>query len=75
MGAKKEKKTKHKLDEDESPDSVTLPVRIVGKKDIGFFFFPQHLGTTSTLLHQLMHPRRITTVLLAVGPPDFTEGD
>jgi hypothetical protein len=52
METKKEKqKRKHKFDEDESPDVVILPVKIVGKEDIGLFFFPQHPGTTSTLLH------------------------
>jgi hypothetical protein len=30
-------KRKHKFDEDESPDGVILPVKIVGKEDIGFF--------------------------------------
>jgi hypothetical protein len=55
MGAKKKKKGKCKFDEDESPDGVILPmilpVKIVGKEDIGLFFFPQHPGTTSALLH------------------------
>jgi hypothetical protein len=68
-------KRKHKFDEDESPDSVTLPVKIAGKEDIGLFFFPQRLGTTSTLLHQLMHPKRITRVLIDVGPPSLTKED
>jgi hypothetical protein len=74
MGRRKRNK-KCKFDEDESPDSVTLPVRIVGKKDIGLSFFPKRLETTSALLHQLMHPRHVTEVLLAVGPPGFTKGD
>jgi hypothetical protein len=56
------------------PKLVTLPVRIVGKEDIGLFFFPKCLETISALLHQLMHPRRITRVLLVVGPPSFTKG-
>jgi hypothetical protein len=54
---------------------VTFPVKIVGKEDIGSFFFPKHPGMISTLLHQLMHPGGITRVLLAVGPPGFTKGD
>jgi hypothetical protein len=76
MGTKKEKnkKEKCKFDEDESPDGVILPVKIVGKEDIRLFFFPQHPGTTSALLHQLMHLSCITRLLLAVGPPDFTKG-
>jgi hypothetical protein len=53
MGTKKEKnkKEKYKFDEDESPDAVIFPIKIVGKEDIWLFFFPQHLGKTSTLLH------------------------
>jgi hypothetical protein len=76
MGTKKEKKQKRKCKfyEDESPDGVILPVKIIGKEDIGLFFFPQHPGTTSTLLHQLMHLSCITRLLLAVGPPSFTKG-
>jgi hypothetical protein len=46
-----------------------------GEQDTGLFFFLKHLGTTSTLLHQLMHPRPVTRVLLAIGPPVFTKGD
>jgi hypothetical protein len=45
------------------------------EQDIGLFFFLKHPGITSTLLHQLMHPRRVTRVLLVVGPPGFTKGD
>jgi hypothetical protein len=74
-GAKKEKnkKRKRKFDEDESPESVTLPVMVVGKEDTWLFSFPKLLGTT--LLHQLIHPRCITRILLAVEPPGFTKGD
>jgi hypothetical protein len=54
---------------------VTLPVKIVREEDIRLFFFPKRLGMTSTLLHYLMHPRHITRVLLAIGPPGFTKGD
>jgi hypothetical protein len=40
---KREKqKRKRKFDEDESPDEVILLVKIIGKEDIGLFFFPQH---------------------------------
>jgi hypothetical protein len=40
-GAKKEKnkKRKRKFDEDESPESMTLPVRVVGKKTYGYSSF------------------------------------
>jgi hypothetical protein len=72
---KRKTKGKYKFEGDESPDEVTLPVKIVGKEDIGLFFFPQHPGTTSTLIHQLMHLSYITRLLLAVGPPGFTKGD
>jgi hypothetical protein len=50
---RRKRKTKRKciFDGNESPDEVTLPVKIVGKEDIGLFFFPQHPGTTSALLH------------------------
>jgi hypothetical protein len=73
-GEEREKqKRKHKFDEDESPDGVILPVKIVGKKDMGLFFLPQHPRTTFTLLHQLMHLSCITMLLLAVGPPCFTK--
>jgi hypothetical protein len=58
-----------------SQDAVTFLVKVVAKEDIGLFFFPRCLGMTSTLLHQLVHPRRITRVLLVVGPPGFTKGD
>jgi hypothetical protein len=76
LGTKKEKqKRKHKFDEDESPDAVIHPIKIVGKEDIGLFFFPQHPGTTSTLLHQLMHLSYITRLLLVVGSSGFTKGD
>jgi hypothetical protein len=53
MGTEKEKNKKinRKFDEDESPDSVALLVKFVGKEDIGLFFFLQHPGTTSILLH------------------------
>jgi hypothetical protein len=40
MKKEKNKKEKCKFDEDESPDGVTLPVKIVEKEDIGLFFFP-----------------------------------
>jgi hypothetical protein len=52
-GDEEREKTKGKLkfNEDESPDLVTLSVKFVGKEDIGLFFFPQHLETTSTPLH------------------------
>jgi hypothetical protein len=50
---REKEKRKRKFDEDESPDGVILPVKIVGEEDIGLFFFPQHPGTTSALLHQL----------------------
>jgi hypothetical protein len=72
---KRKTKKKHNFDEDESPDLVTSPIKIVGKEDIVLFFFPKRPGTTSALLHQLMHPRRITRVLLAVESPGFTKGD
>jgi hypothetical protein len=72
---KRKIKRKCKFDEDESPNEVTLLVKFVGKEDIGLFFFPQRPGTTSTLLHQLMHLRCITRLLLAVGPPGFIKGD
>jgi hypothetical protein len=77
MTGRRKRKTKmrHKFDNDESLDAVTFPVRIVEKEDIGLFFFPRCPGITSTLLHQLMHPRRITRVLLVVGPLGFTKGD
>jgi hypothetical protein len=78
LGENKERdkqKRKSKFEEDESPNYVTFPVKIVGKEDIGSFFFPKHPGMISTLLHQLMHPGCITRVLLAVGPPGFTKGD
>jgi hypothetical protein len=65
---------KCKFDEDESPDGVILPVKIVGKEDIELFFFPQHPGTTSVLLHQLKHLSCITRLLLVVGSPGFTKG-
>jgi hypothetical protein len=68
-------KMRHKFEKDESLDAVTFPVRIVEKEDIGLFFFPRCPGMTSTLLHQLMHPRCITRVLLVVGHPIFTKGD
>jgi hypothetical protein len=72
---KREKqKRKFKFDEDESPDGVILPIKIVGKEDIGLFFFPQQPETTSALLHQLKHPSCITRLLVAVGPIDFTKG-
>jgi hypothetical protein len=71
---REKQKRKRKFDEDESPDAVILPVKIVGKEDIGLFLFPQHLGTTSTLLHQLMHLSCITRLLLDVGPLGFTKG-
>jgi hypothetical protein len=71
---REKQKRKCKFDEDESPDGVILPVKIVGKEDIGLLFFPQHPGTTSALLHQLMHQSCITRLLLAVGPPGFTKG-
>jgi hypothetical protein len=39
----REKQTiKRKIDEDESPDGVILPVKVVRKEDIGLLFFPQH---------------------------------
>jgi hypothetical protein len=71
---REKQKRKHKFHEDESPDGVILPVKIVGKEDIGLSFFPQHTGTTSALLHQLMHLSCITRLLLAVGPPGLTKG-
>jgi hypothetical protein len=46
---------------------------VVGKEDTWLFFFPKLPVTT--LLHQLIHPRCITRVLLAVEPPGFTKGD
>jgi hypothetical protein len=52
-GRRKRKKTKCKFDEDESPDGVIPAVKVVGKEDIGLFFFPQHPWTTPALLHQL----------------------
>jgi hypothetical protein len=52
---REKQKRKREFDEDESPDEVILLVKIVGKEDIGLFFFPQHPGTTSTFLHQLTH--------------------
>jgi hypothetical protein len=68
-GEEREKqKRKCKFDEDESLDGVILLVKIVRKEDIGFLFFPQHPGTTSALLHQLIHLSCITMLLLAVGP-------
>jgi hypothetical protein len=75
MGTKKEKnkKRKRKIDEDESLDGVILSVMIVGKEDIGLFFFPQHPGITSAL-HQLMHLSCIKRLLLGVGPLGFTKG-
>jgi hypothetical protein len=39
---REQQKRKCKFDEDESPDGVILPVKIVGKEDIRLFFFPQH---------------------------------
>jgi hypothetical protein len=69
----KTKKGKNKYDEDESSDYVTIPVKIVGKEDMGLSFFPKRPRTTSTPLHQLMHPRHITRALLAVGPPGITK--
>jgi hypothetical protein len=71
---REKQKRKRKLDEDESQDLVTLPVMIARKEDIWLFLFLQRLGTTSTLLHQLMHLSCITGILLAVGPPGFTKG-
>jgi hypothetical protein len=71
---RKTKKRKCKFDEDESPDGAIFPVEIVGKEDVGFFFFPQQPRTTSSLLHQLMHLSCITRLLIAVGPPGFTRG-
>jgi hypothetical protein len=71
---REKQKRKCKFDEDESPDGVILPIKIVGKEDVGLFFFPQHPGTTSALLHQPKHPSCITRLLLAVGPPGFTKG-
>jgi hypothetical protein len=62
-----------KFDKDESLDGVILPVKIIGKEDIGLFFFPQNPETTSTLVHQLMHLSCITRLLLVVGPPGFTK--
>jgi hypothetical protein len=50
---KEKEKRKRKFYEDESPDGVILRVKIDGEEDIGLFFFPQHPGTTSALLHQL----------------------
>jgi hypothetical protein len=71
---REKQKRKHKFDEDESPDGVILPIKIVGKEDIGLFFIPQHPGATSALFLQLMHLSCITRLLLAVGPPGFTKG-
>jgi hypothetical protein len=71
---REKQKRKRKFDEDESPNGVILPVKIVGKEDIGLFFFPKHPGTTSALVHHLMHLSCITRLLLAVGPPGFTKG-
>jgi hypothetical protein len=71
---REKQKRKCKFNKDESPDGVILPVKIVGKEDIGLLFFPQHPGTTSTLLHQMIHLICITRLLLAVGPPGFTKG-
>jgi hypothetical protein len=72
---KRKRKRKCKFDEDESPNEVIFPVKFVSKENIGLFFFPQCPGTTSYLLHQLMHLSCITRLLLAVGPPCFTKGD
>jgi hypothetical protein len=71
---REKQKRKHKFDEDESLDSATFSIK-PGEQDIGLFFFLKHQGTTSTLLDQLMHPRRVTSVLLDVGPPGFIKGD
>jgi hypothetical protein len=57
-----------------SPDGIIPPVKIVGKEDIGLFFFPQCPRTTPALLHELKHPNYITRLLLAVEPPSFTKG-
>jgi hypothetical protein len=72
---KRKTKRKCKFDEDESLDEAIVPVKFVGKEDIGLFFFPQCQGTTSALFHQLMHLSCIIRLLLAVGPPGFTKGD
>jgi hypothetical protein len=73
---RRKRKTKRKctFDEDESPDGVIPPINIVGKEDMGLFFFLQRPRTTPALLHQLKHPSCITRLLLAVGPPSFTKG-
>jgi hypothetical protein len=71
---KRKTKRKCKFDEDESPAEVIPPVKVVGKEDMGLFFFTQRLRTTPTLLHQVKHPSCITRLLLVVGPPCFTEG-
>jgi hypothetical protein len=71
---RKRKTKKCKFDEDESPDGAIPPVKVVGKEDIGLFFFPQRPKTTPAFLHQLKHPSCITRLLLAVGPPGFTKG-
>jgi hypothetical protein len=70
VGNKEREKQKRKcrFDEDESPNGVILPVKIVGKEHIGLFFFPQHPDLT------MMHLSCITRLLLAVGPPGFTKG-
>jgi hypothetical protein len=54
--AREKQKRKCKFDEDEPPDGVILPIKIVGKEDIGLFLFPQPPGTTSAFFHQLQHP-------------------
>jgi hypothetical protein len=51
---KRKTKRKCKFDEDESPDGVIPLVEVVGKEDIGLFFFPQRPRTTPALLHQLI---------------------
>jgi hypothetical protein len=71
---REKQKRKYKFDEDESPDGVIPLVKVVGKEDIGLFFFPQRPRTTTALLHQLKHPSCITRLLLVIGPPDFTKG-
>jgi hypothetical protein len=71
---REKQKRRCKFDEDESLDEVIPPFKVVGKEDIGLFFFPQRPRTTPALLHQLKHPSCITRLLLAVGPPGFTKG-
>jgi hypothetical protein len=75
-GMKKEKNKKRKLqfDEVESPDSATFSSKSRRRRH-RVVLLPKRPGTTSALPHQLMHPKRVTRVLLAVGPPVFTKGD